>query len=87
MTSPPARRPTDDVDVDVDERKAPRPADPVLRADGPPGIALHVFETAAPYLCRDTSTDPYYTRYLLDVGSMAAVLLARLRANADIVTR
>ncbi|MBX3155646.1 MAG: sigma-54-dependent Fis family transcriptional regulator [Deltaproteobacteria bacterium] len=36
------------------------------------GIALHVFDGAAAYLCPDTSRDPRYTRYLSDVGAIAA---------------
>ncbi|HLU64707.1 MAG TPA: sigma-54-dependent Fis family transcriptional regulator, partial [Kofleriaceae bacterium] len=43
------------------------------RAGRRAGIALWVFEQDQPYLCRDTSRDPHYTRYLLDVGSIAAV--------------
>jgi DNA-binding MarR family transcriptional regulator len=37
VTSPPARRPTDDVDVDVDvdQHDGRRPADPVMGTDGP----------------------------------------------------
>ena len=42
-------------------------------SDGPPGIASWVFEHNRSHLCRDTSTDDHYTRYLLDVGSIAAV--------------
>ena len=58
----------------------------VLRSGGPPGIALHVFESAAPYLCRDTTVDPYYTRYLLDVGSMAAVPIMYQERPIGVIT-
>ncbi len=37
------------------------------------GIALHVFDTGEPYLASDTSRDARYTRYLIDVGAIAAV--------------
>jgi two-component system response regulator AtoC len=44
------------------------------RKDGRPnGIALETFDRAAPYLCADTSADPSYAPYFLDVGSIAAV--------------
>ncbi|HWB76518.1 MAG TPA: sigma-54-dependent Fis family transcriptional regulator [Nannocystaceae bacterium] len=39
----------------------------------PAGIALVAFETNEPYLCLDTTRDPHYARYFLDVGSIAAV--------------
>jgi transcriptional regulator with GAF, ATPase, and Fis domain len=44
----------------------------VQREPGKPGIALHVFDTGEPYLCPDTAKDPFYTRYLVDVGALAA---------------
>jgi transcriptional regulator with GAF, ATPase, and Fis domain len=47
--------------------------DVVLKRGERPGIALQVHETNRPYLCDDTSVDPHYTRFLLDVGSIAAV--------------
>ncbi len=37
------------------------------------GVAMWVFNNNAPYLCADTSSDPHYTRYLLEVGTIAAV--------------
>jgi DNA-binding NtrC family response regulator len=37
------------------------------------GIAMHAFDEDEPYLCADTAADPKYTRYLVDVGSIAAV--------------
>ncbi len=36
------------------------------------GIAMHVFHGGAPYLSPDTSRDSRYTRYLIDVGAIAA---------------
>ncbi len=39
----------------------------------PAGIALLAYERNEPYLCTDTSQDPHYARYFLDVGSIAAV--------------
>jgi DNA-binding NtrC family response regulator len=45
----------------------------VVRHDGArPGIALHVYDTDEPYLVPDTSREPLYTRYLIDVGCIAA---------------
>jgi transcriptional regulator with GAF, ATPase, and Fis domain len=44
------------------------------RKDGRPnGIALTCFEQASSYVCNDTSVDPNYARYFLDVGSVLAV--------------
>jgi transcriptional regulator with GAF, ATPase, and Fis domain len=44
------------------------------RRDGRPnGVAMHVFETNAPRLVNDTTHDPTYARYFLDVLSIAAV--------------
>ncbi len=44
------------------------------RRDGRPnGIAVTCFETGRAYLCNDTSKDPNYARYFLDVGSVLAV--------------
>ncbi len=44
------------------------------RHDGRPnGIALTCFESGEPYLCNDTSKDPNYARYFLDVASVLAV--------------
>jgi transcriptional regulator with GAF, ATPase, and Fis domain len=44
------------------------------RTDGRPnGIALTCFEQARRYCCNDTSSDPNYARYFLDVGSVLAV--------------
>lgn len=37
------------------------------------GIALTCFDAARPYVCNDTSADPNYARYFLDVGSVLAV--------------
>ena len=44
------------------------------RQDGrPSGVAIHVFQSNRPYLVNDTSQDPYYAPYFLDVQSIAAV--------------
>jgi DNA-binding NtrC family response regulator len=53
---------------------------------GSPGIALAVFESDQPYLCRDTSADPHYTRYLLDVGSIAAVPIRYQHRPIGVIT-
>ncbi len=44
------------------------------RKDGRPnGIAVACFESGKPYVCNDTSKDPHYARYFLDVASILAV--------------
>ncbi|MBL8920501.1 MAG: sigma-54-dependent Fis family transcriptional regulator [Myxococcaceae bacterium] len=44
------------------------------RRDGRPnGIALTCFENDRPYVCNDTSKDPNYAKYFLDVASVLAV--------------
>jgi DNA-binding NtrC family response regulator len=44
------------------------------RRDGRPnGIAFWVFDHNEPYLCKDTTKDPNYAPYFLDVSSVAAV--------------
>ncbi|HTR49725.1 MAG TPA: sigma-54-dependent Fis family transcriptional regulator [Kofleriaceae bacterium] len=58
------------------------PSTAVTRA----GVALHVFEEAEPYLCRDTARDPHYTRYLLDVGSIAAAPIRYQRRVIGVIT-
>jgi two-component system, NtrC family, response regulator HydG len=50
------------------------------------GIALHVFERDQPYLCRDTARDPHYTRYLLDVRSIAAAPIRYQRRAIGVLT-
>jgi hypothetical protein len=46
------------------------------RKDGRPnGIAFHVYDRAASYVCNDTTNDPLYSRYFQDVGSIVAVPL------------
>jgi len=37
------------------------------------GIALTCFESGVPYICNDTSKDPNYAKYFLDVASVLAV--------------
>lgn len=60
--------------------------DAVLRRDGSPGIALWVFDENEPYLCPDTSVDAKYTRYLLDVRSIAAVPIRYQRRAIGVIT-
>ena len=50
------------------------------------GIAMHVFDEAEPYLCPDTSRDPRYTRYLIDVGSIAAAPIQYQRRPIGVLT-
>jgi transcriptional regulator with GAF, ATPase, and Fis domain len=50
------------------------------------GIALHVYESDEPYLCKDTERDPQYTRYVLDVGSIAAVPIRYQRRPIGVLT-
>jgi DNA-binding NtrC family response regulator len=59
----------------------------VIKSDGAKaGIALHVFETEQPYLSSDTSRDPLYTRYLIDVGSIAAAPIRYQRRPIGVLT-
>jgi transcriptional regulator with GAF, ATPase, and Fis domain len=50
------------------------------------GIALHVYERDASYLCRDTAADPHYTRYLVDVGSIVAVPIRHQKRPIGVLT-
>ena len=59
----------------------------VVTREGPrAGIALHVYDTDEPYLVPDTSRDPLYTRYLIDVGSIAAAPLADQKRSIGVLT-
>jgi len=59
----------------------------VLGKDGRrAGIALHVYENDEPYICKDTARDPFYTRYILDVGSIAAVPIRYQRRPIGVLT-
>jgi len=60
--------------------------DQVLTPGGKAGIALWTFEHDEPYLCRDTARDPNYTRYLLDVGAIAAAPIRYQRKPIGVVT-
>ncbi len=53
---------------------------------GKAGIALHVFDENEPYLCPDTSRDPHYTRYLIDVGAIAATPIRYQRRPIGVLT-
>jgi DNA-binding NtrC family response regulator len=50
------------------------------------GIALHVFDTDEPYLSPDTARDPLYTRYLIDVGCIAAAPIQYQRRAIGVLT-
>jgi GAF domain-containing protein len=59
----------------------------VVRHDGAKaGVALHVYDTDKPYLVPDTAKDPLYTRYLIDVGSIAAVPISYQRRSIGVLT-
>jgi DNA-binding NtrC family response regulator len=59
----------------------------VVRKDGErAGIALHVYETDQPYLVADTSREPLYTRYLIDVGCIAAAPINYQRRPLGVLT-
>ena len=59
----------------------------VVKHDGQKaGIALHVFDTSQPHLATDTSRDPLYTRYLIDVGSIAAAPIRYQRRPIGVLT-
>ncbi len=50
------------------------------------GIAMHVYDTSQPHLSADTARDPLYTRYLIDVGSIAAVPIRYQRRPIGVLT-
>jgi transcriptional regulator with GAF, ATPase, and Fis domain len=57
------------------------------RTDGQPsGVAIHVFETNAPYLVNDTARDPYYAPYFLDVRAIAAVPIPYQRRSIGVLS-
>ncbi|MDQ3340122.1 MAG: sigma-54-dependent Fis family transcriptional regulator [Myxococcota bacterium] len=58
----------------------------IVRPEGKAGIAMHVFGEARPYLAKDTSRDPLYTRYLIDVGSIAAAPLVYQKRAIGVLT-
>ena len=60
--------------------------DTVIRPGERAGIALWVLDHDEPYLCHDTSQDPQYTRYLVQVGSMAAVPIHYQRRAIGVIT-
>jgi DNA-binding NtrC family response regulator len=53
---------------------------------GGAGIAAHVFESDEPYLSPDTSRDSRYTRYLIDVGCIAAAPIRYQRRPIGVLT-
>jgi len=59
----------------------------IVRHDGPKaGIAMHVYDTDESYLVADTSRDPLYTRYLIDVGSIVAAPISYQRKALGVLT-
>ena len=62
----------------------------VKKKDGPrgetAGVAMHVYETDEPYEVADTSRDPLYTRYLIDVGSIAAAPIRYQKRAIGVLT-
>ncbi|KAB2893321.1 MAG: ABC transporter substrate-binding protein, partial [Kofleriaceae bacterium] len=60
--------------------------DQVLTPGSRAGIALHCFESDEPYLCRDSARDPHYTRYLLDVRSIAAAPIRYQKKPIGVLT-
>lgn len=51
-----------------------------------PGVALWVFDNNRHYLCADTRSDDNYTRYLIDVGSIAAVPIRYQKRPIGVIT-
>jgi GAF domain-containing protein len=45
-----------------------------------------VFDSGEPYLSRDTSRDPLYTRYLVDVGAIAAAPIRYQKRAIGVLT-
>jgi len=60
--------------------------DRVLRRGEKPGIALWVFDHDEPYLCKEADSDPNYTRYLLDVRSIAAAPINYQQRPIGVIT-
>jgi DNA-binding NtrC family response regulator len=58
----------------------------IVRPEGKAGIAMHVFSETRPYLATDTSRDPLYTRYLIDVGAIAAAPLVYQKRAIGVLT-
>ena len=58
----------------------------VVKKEDRAGIALHVYETDEPYLSVDTSRDELYTRYLIDVGAIAAAPIRYQRRAIGVLT-
>ena len=58
----------------------------VVKKEDRAGIALHVYETDEPYLSADTSRDPLYTRYLIDVGAIAAAPIRYQKRAIGVLT-
>ena len=59
----------------------------VVKHDGAKaGIALHVFDSGTPYLCPDSSRDAHYTRYLIDVGAIAAAPIVYQKRAIGVLT-
>ncbi|MBK9000318.1 MAG: sigma-54-dependent Fis family transcriptional regulator [Myxococcales bacterium] len=57
------------------------------RADGrPDGIALWVFRHHRPYRSDDTSRDPHYAKYLVDVRSIVAVPILYQRRSIGVLS-
>src|SRR5688572_20726669 len=57
------------------------------RRDGRPnGIALETFDRGEPYLCEDTSKDPNYAPYFLEVGSVAAAPILYQRRAIGVIS-
>ncbi len=57
------------------------------RSDGrPSGIAIHVHQSNRPYLVNDTSSDPHYAPYFLDVRSIAAVPIPWQRKSIGVLS-
>ncbi len=53
---------------------------------GPSGVAMHVFDTGEPYLTNDTTRDPHYAPYFLEVLSIAAVPIVYQRRPIGVLT-
>ena len=59
----------------------------VVRHDGEKaGVALHVYDTDEPYFVADTSREPLYTRYLVDVGCIAATPIQYQKRPIGVLT-
>ena len=58
----------------------------VKKTDQQAGVASHVYDTDEPYLSPETAKDALYTRYLIDVGCIAAAPIVYQKRPIGVLT-